>query len=52
VQFRVITDPSAKKGIFFGYCEVSEAFKIYIPGYHNIDIRKYVTFDEGETLKK
>jgi hypothetical protein len=24
-------DPSGKKGIFVGYCEVSKAFKIYIP---------------------
>jgi hypothetical protein len=30
-------DPSGKKGIFVGYCEVSKAFKIYIPGQHHIE---------------
>jgi hypothetical protein len=44
-------DPSGKKGKFVGYCEVSKAFKIYIPGYHHIDINKYVTFNEYATLK-
>jgi hypothetical protein len=44
--------PLGKKGIFFGYCEVSKAFKIYIPGYHDIDISRDVTFDEDATLKK
>ena len=39
-------DPSGKKGIFVGYCEVSKAFKIYIPGPHHIEINRDVTFDE------
>jgi hypothetical protein len=29
---RTKLDPLGKKGIFVGYCEVSKAFKIYIPG--------------------
>jgi hypothetical protein len=45
-------EPSRKKGIFVGYCEVSKAFRIYIPGHCHIEIRKDVTFDEDETLKK
>jgi hypothetical protein len=45
-------EPSRKKGIFVGYCEVSKAFKIYILGQHHIDISKDVTFDEEETIKK
>jgi hypothetical protein len=45
-------DPSGKKGIFVGHCEVSKAFKVYIPGYHLIEINRDVTFDEDETLKK
>ena len=45
-------DPSGKKGIFVGYCEVSIAFKIYIPGYHHIDISRDVTFDEDAAFKK
>ena len=39
-------EPSGKKGIFVGYCEVSKAFKIYIPGHRHIEISRDVTFDE------
>jgi hypothetical protein len=49
---RTNMDPSGKKGIFVGYCDVSKAFRIYIPGYHHIEINKYVTFDEDTTLNK
>jgi hypothetical protein len=49
---RTKIDPSGKKGIFVGYCEVSKAFKIYIPGYHHIEISRDVTFDEDATLEK
>jgi hypothetical protein len=49
---RTKLDPSGKKGIFFGYCEVSKAFGIYIPGYHHIEIHRDVTFDKDTTLKK
>jgi hypothetical protein len=45
-------EPSRNKGIFVGYCEVSKAFRIYIPGHHHIEISRDVTFDEYETLKK
>jgi hypothetical protein len=45
-------DPSGKKGIFVGYCEVSKAFRVYIPGYHHIEISRDVTFYEYETLNK
>jgi hypothetical protein len=45
-------EPSGKKGIFVGYCEVSKAFRIYIPGHHHIEISSDVTFDEEATLKK
>jgi hypothetical protein len=45
-------EPSGKKGIFVGYCEVSKALKIYILGHRHIDISKDVTFDEEETIKK
>jgi hypothetical protein len=44
-------DPSGKKGIFVGYCEVSKAFRIYIPGHHHIEINRDVTFDEDAVLK-
>jgi hypothetical protein len=49
---RTKLDPSGKKGIFVGYCEVSKAFRIYIPGYHHIEISRDVTFDEDPALKK
>jgi hypothetical protein len=39
-------DPLGKRGIFVGYCEVSKAFRIYIPGFHHIEINRDVTFDE------
>jgi hypothetical protein len=45
---RIKMDPSGKKGIFVGHCEVSKAFRIYILGYHHIDIKRDVTFDEYE----
>jgi hypothetical protein len=45
-------EPSRKKGIFVGYCEVSKAFRIYIPGHCHIEISRDVTFDEEATLKK
>jgi hypothetical protein len=35
-----------------GYCEVSKAFRIYIPGQHHIEISRDVTFDEDAALKK
>jgi hypothetical protein len=45
-------EPSGKKGIFVGYCEVSKAFRIYIPGHCHIEISRDVTFDEDAALKK
>jgi hypothetical protein len=49
---RTKLDPSGKKGIFVGYCEVSKAFIIYIPCYHHIEINKDVNFDEDASLKR
>ena len=45
-------DPSGKKGIFVGYCEVSKDFRIYIPSYHHIEISRDVSFDEDATLMR
>jgi hypothetical protein len=45
-------EPSGKNGIFVGYCEVSKAFRIYIPSHRHIEISRDVTFDEDATLKK
>ena len=49
---RTKLDPSEKKGIFVGYCEVSKSFRIYISRFHHMDITMDVTFDEEETLKR
>ena len=39
---RTKLDPSRKKGIFVGYCEVSKAFRIYIPRFHHMEISRDV----------
>ena len=49
---RTKLDPCRTKGIFVGYCEVSKAFRIYISGFHHIEISRDVTFDEETALKK
>ena len=49
---RTKLDPSEKKGIFVGYYEVSKSFKLYISGFHHIEISRDVTFDEETSLKK
>ena len=35
-----------------GYSEISKAYKIYFPGYKNIDISRDVTFDKDTTYNK
>ena len=49
---RTKLNPSKKKGIFVGYCDVSKAFRIYIPGFHHMEISRDATFDEEATLKR
>ena len=49
---RTKLDPSGKKGIFVGYCEVSKAFRIYIFGFHHMEINRDVIFNEEESLKR
>ena len=49
---RTMLDPSKKKGIFVGYCEVSKSFEICILGFHYIYISRDVTFDKETDLKK
>ena len=45
-------DPSRKKGIFVGYSEVSKTFRIYILGFHHINISTDVKFYEEKPLNK
>ena len=49
---RTKLDPFGKKGIFVGYYEVFKAFKIYIPGFHHMEIDRDVTFDEEAALNR
>ena len=49
---RTKLDSSRKKGIFVVYCEVSKYLRIYISGFHPIEVIRDVTFDEETTLKK
>ena len=45
-------DPSWKKRLFVGYSEKSKAYRIYIPGYYQIELSRDVTFDEDTTSRK
>ena len=49
---RTKLDPSINKGIFVGYSESSKAYRIYFPGFKNIDISRDVTFDEDSAYIK
>ena len=45
-------DTSRKKGMFVGYSEQSKAYRIYIPGYRQIELSRDVTFDKDTTFIK
>ena len=45
-------EPSGRKGIFVGYSESSKAYKVYIPGFKQIETSRDVTFDEDITFSK
>ena len=47
---RTNLDPSTKKKILVGYCEVSKSFIIYIPGFHHMDISRDVTFNSSQEI--
>jgi hypothetical protein len=49
---RTKMEPSGKKGVFVGYSENSKAYKIYVPGQRQIEVRRDVTFHEEATFKK
>ena len=49
---RTKLDPFGKKGIFVGYYEVSKSFRIQIPGFHHIEISRYVAFEKEAALKR
>ena len=49
---RTNLDPWRKKGLFVGYSEQSKYYRIYILGYHQIELSKDVTFDGDITFRK
>ena len=49
---RTKLDASGRKGIFVGYSETLKAFRIYIPGFKQIETNQDVTFDEDEAFNK
>ena len=49
---RTKLDPLEKKGLFVGYSEQSKAYRIYIPGYCYIELRRDVTFDEDSAFRE
>ena len=46
---RTKLDPPRRKGILIGQSNTSKAYRIYFPGFKNIDIIIDVTFDEDST---
>ena len=49
---RTKLDPLGKKGLFVGYSEQSKDYRIYIPGYCQIELSRDVTFDEDTAFRK
>jgi hypothetical protein len=49
---RTKMEPSSKKGVFVGYSENSKAYRIYVPGQRQIEVRRGVTFHEEVAFKK
>ena len=40
------------KGLFLRYSEQSKSYRIYIPGYHQIELSRDVTFDKDTAFRK
>jgi hypothetical protein len=49
---RTKLDPSGIKGTFVGYNESSKAYRIYIPCQRQIEVRRYVTFEEEIAFRR
>jgi hypothetical protein len=45
-------DPSGRKGTFVGYNESSKAYHIYIPSQRQIEVRRYVNFEEEVAFRR
>ena len=47
---RLKLEPSGRKGRFVGYNESSKAYRVYIPGFKQIETSRDVTFNEDTTF--
>ena len=45
-------EPIAETGIFFGYSEVSKAYRIYIPSLRKVVARRDVRFEEDRAFSR
>ena len=49
---RTKMEPTTEKGIFVGYSETSKAYRLYIPGYRTVVVRRDVKFEEDRAFRK
>jgi hypothetical protein len=49
---RTKLEPLGRKGTFVGYSESSKAYQIYIPGQRQIEVSRYVTFEEEMAFRR
>jgi hypothetical protein len=45
-------EPTAEKGIFVGYSEISKAYRIYIPALRRVVVRRDVKFEEQKAFER
>ena len=45
-------EPTAEKGIFVGYNEISKAYRIYIPALRSVVVRRDVKFEEQRAYQR
>ena len=45
-------DPSGEKGLLVGYCDISKAYRFYIPTRRRIIVSRDVQFDEDRALRR
>ena len=49
---RTKLEPTADKGIFVGYSEISKAYRIYIPAKRKVVFRRDVNFEEERAFRR
>jgi transposase InsO family protein len=51
-ELRKKMEPTAEKGIFVGYSEISKAYRIYIPALKRVVVRRDVKFEEQKAFER